>query len=355
MAILDVEKLLTELSPEAPCGEDLTYDPAYMELDRLAQGAPERQVGESIIPAEEPNWRQVAEAANELLTRTKGLRIIVHAALAALKLEGLPGLRDGLAVLRGVVERYWDTVYPQLDPEDPDPIERINIIASVLDPQTFIRAIRETPLCHSPQLGEFSLRHIMLARGEPGVLAAKGAPPVDGAQIEAAFKDTPTDELQATAQAVAEAVADVKGLDDWLTETVGSGGTRDLTPFRAILERVGKELQSALAQRGISAPSAAGEDTEAPAGEAAAPGGVAGPAVQRLSGEICSPQDVLAAFDKICRYYEAQEPSSPVPLLVRGAQRLVSKSFTEIIQVLTPEAIHQIESICGLDSGSATA
>ena len=71
--------------------------------------------------------------------------------------------------------------------------------------------------------------------------------------------------------------------------------------------------------------------------------------------DVQTPQDVLAALDKIIRYYERQEPSSPVPLLVRGAQRLVSKSFTEIIQVLTPEAIQQIESICGLDSGSATA
>ncbi|MBM4037667.1 MAG: type VI secretion system protein TssA [Planctomycetes bacterium] len=354
MAVLDVEKLLSPLSPDAPCGEDLAYDTAYMELDRLAQGTPERQVGESIIPAEEPNWRQVAEAANELLTRTKSLRVIVHAALAALKLEGLPALRDGLAVLRGVVERYWDTVYPQLDPEDPDPIERVNIIASLLDPQTFIRAVRETPLCHSVQLGQFSLRHIMLAHGEPGVLPEKGAPAVDGGQIEAAFKDTPSDELQATAQAAAEAVGHVQGLDDFLTQTIGAGQARDLTPFRAILERVGKELQNALAQRGLAAPVAGAEAAGAPAAEAGAPG-VAAQAVQPLTGEIRSPQDVLAAFDKICRYYEAHEPSSPVPLLVRGAQRLVSKNFTEIIQVLTPEAIRQIESICGLDSGSAPA
>ncbi|HUT32661.1 MAG TPA: type VI secretion system protein TssA [Planctomycetota bacterium] len=349
MAILDVEKFVTELSPEAPCGEDLTYDPAYLELERLAQRTPERQVGDAIIPAEEPNWRQVADAAVELLGRTKDLRIIIHATLAALKLEGLNGLSDGLAVLRGFVERYWETVHPQLDPEDPDPLERINIIAALIDAQTFIRGARETPLCGSPQLGRFSLRDIMLARGEPGVLRDRGTPPADPAQIDAAFKDTPTDVLQANAQAVAAAVAQVQAMDDFLTETIGANQTRDLTPFRAILERMGKELQGALAQRGIGAPAPA---TEA-AGEAAAgQQQAAGPSGPALSGDIRSPQEVLLAMDKICRYYEFHEPSSPVPLLVRGAQRLVSKSFTEIIQVLTPDAIHQIESICGLDSGS---
>jgi len=351
MAILDVEKLLTELSPDAPCGADMSYDAAYMELDRSAQGTPERQVGTSIIPAEEPNWRQVATAAVELLASTKDLRVATHAALAALKLEGFPGLRDGLAVLRGFVERYWEHVWPQLDPEDPDPLERINVIASLVDPQTFIRGVREAPLCKSVQLGQFTLRDIMLAKGEAGVLRAQGAAPPDPAQIEAAFKDTATDLLQTEAQAVAEAVAHVQAIDSFLTQAIGAGQTRDLTPFRAALERAGKELAAALAQRGIGQAPPAAEAGAAPAAgqaQGAAPG-------QPLAGDIRGPQDVLLALDKICRYYESHEPSSPVPLLVRGAQRLVSKSFPEIMKVLTPDALKQIESICGLDSGSAQA
>ena len=35
---LDIESLLAPISEEAPCGEDLTYDQAYMELERIAQG-----------------------------------------------------------------------------------------------------------------------------------------------------------------------------------------------------------------------------------------------------------------------------------------------------------------------------
>ena len=33
MADLDLDKLLAPISPDSPCGEDLSYDPGYMELE----------------------------------------------------------------------------------------------------------------------------------------------------------------------------------------------------------------------------------------------------------------------------------------------------------------------------------
>jgi type VI secretion system protein ImpA len=58
MAVLDVETLLAPISAEAPCGENLEYDPAYVALEGLVRGKPEQQVGDKIIPAEEPDWRE---------------------------------------------------------------------------------------------------------------------------------------------------------------------------------------------------------------------------------------------------------------------------------------------------------
>ena len=51
-----------------------------------------------------------------------------------LNTEGLAGLADGLAVLRGVVETFWDGFYPKLDPEDDnDPTFRVNILMGLCD------------------------------------------------------------------------------------------------------------------------------------------------------------------------------------------------------------------------------
>src|SRR3954468_817355 len=110
----DVAVALQPIGADAPCGPDLSYDPAYAELDRLSQGVPEREMGQQKIAAEPPDWKGLRQRCEELLTRTKDLRVAVYLTLARLQTEGLPGLASGLAVVRGLLERYWDCVHPQL-------------------------------------------------------------------------------------------------------------------------------------------------------------------------------------------------------------------------------------------------
>jgi len=351
MGIIDQERLLAEISPDAPCGEDLSYDPAYLELDRKAQGTPERVSAGVTLPAEEPNWRELADGCIEFLGRSRDLRLILYLTASALKLEGLPGLRDGVALLRGALEKHWDTAYPQLDPDDKDPTERVNVLVTLVHPAGFLRWVREVPLSDSRQAGSFCLRDIQIATGEVTVPPDPNRPQPDMALIEASFQDTVTEFLQAEAQTVTESIGHLAAIDSLLTEQLGVGNAPNLDPLPKLLEELGKVLQTQLAKRGYGAPPAEGEVV---AGAAAAAPGAAPAAGPALSGEVRSPQDVMMALDKICRYYELNEPSSPVPLILRRAQRLVSKSFIEIIRDLSPDAVQQIDVICGLDSGSSS-
>src|SRR5678809_489533 len=118
MSIIDVEKLLAPVDGENPVGADLSYDPSVMEIDQLAAGKPEQQVGDTIVPAEEPDWKELRSRCTEVLGKTKDLRVAMHLLVAAVKMDGLKGLCDGLALIRGILEKYWDKFYPQLDPED---------------------------------------------------------------------------------------------------------------------------------------------------------------------------------------------------------------------------------------------
>jgi type VI secretion system protein ImpA len=54
-------------------------------------------------------------------------------------------------------------------------------------------------------------------------------------------------------------------------------------------------------------------------------------------------------LDQICDFYSRSEPSSPVPLLLKRAQRLAKMSFFEIINDLTPDSISQLKVIAGKD------
>ena len=350
MASIDVDVLLREVSPEAPCGEDLSYDPAYTEMDTiLAQGQSTGMVAdEAADEVEGPDWRALHARCLELLASTKDLRVAVNLSLAALMEGGFEGLRDGLAVLRGLLDGFWDTVWPQLDPDDNnDPLERLNIISSLspapgayMDPMMFCQRTRQAPLVQSARVGRFSLADIESAGGGGGEEGESNS----AALINAAFEDSSSEALQSTARAIDEAIECIQAIEDTLTERVGVGQALDLSALRdGVLRKARGAMEDYLVRRGLSSGSTVEASDEPVAGGAAAP-------VAALSGEIRSPQDVLKAFEKICQYYEQSEPSSPVPLLVRRAMRLVSRSYLEIVRDLTPESIEQVERIGGIDN-----
>jgi len=66
-----------------------------------------------------------------------------------------------------------------------------------------------------------------------------------------------------------------------------------------------------------------------------------------MSGSIQSRDDVIRALGLICDYYRNHEPSSPVPLILQRAERLVNKDFMEIVTDLTPDAVTQLQVITG--------
>jgi type VI secretion system protein ImpA len=340
---MNVEALLSEVSPEAPCGENLEYDADYLELMRIAQGAPERQIGDTIVPAEEPSWRDVREQSVALFARTKDLAVAVRLGEALLRIDGMPGLRDGLAVINGLLARYWEQVHPQLDPSDGnDPTVRLNILAGLTDQAMFLSKLRAVPLTNSVTAGRYGLREIGWATGRstPPDNAVPPTPEV----IEAAFKDTAPEELQALVRTTDDVITLVKTLDTEIGNHIGAARGVDFEPLLRVLG----EIRSEVVRRApaMTATGAGAEGEGAPTGGAGA--GSSGNGRPAAPGEIRSPEDVVATIDRICDYYARTEPSSPVPLLLRRAQRLVGKGFVDIVRDLSPEVVAQILALGGI-------
>ena len=278
----------------------------------------------------------------------------MYLVLAALKMDGLAGLRDGLAVLQGLLERFWEHIYPKLDPEDDnDPLERINILQSLSpdtvsaqDPMKFKQRLAEVPLCNSPQMGRFNLRDIQVAKGEisvPGDEGTAGRMSV----IDAAFQDTATDELLTASQTTEEAIEHVATITTVFSKNAAQGQTPDLSDFQSILGNIHKCIQGYLAKRGYGEAGEEGAPADAAASGEAEKGGIS------LAGEIRSPKEALLAIEKVCQYFDRHEPSSPVPMLLRRAQRLVSKNFAEVIADICPDAMSRIEMIGGTSSSES--
>ena len=339
--MINAEDLLKPISGEKPCGEDLSYDPGFQELEVLIKGKPETQFS----AAEEPDWKALNERCLELWARSRDLRVATTLSLAVLKTDGLPAFRESLAIVKGLLDGYWDTCYPLLDPADNnDPTQRVNTIAALAtplatygDPMRLLERLREAPLTDSRQAGRISL--FQIANSETGTAGPNGQPALAAAQIDAAFRDTNSETLQKLNQSVTDSIKFVKDIDTFLTDKIGADKAPDLSELSKQLKEIQKRVAPYVG-------GAAADSTAVP-GEAGATGGTAAAASKAISGDVQSRQDVVRMLDKICEYYRRTEPSSPVPYILKRAQRLAEMDFMQIIDDMTPDAIGEINKITG--------
>jgi len=293
---------------------------------------------------QEPDWKELRKECLELWARSKHLRLAMTLSVAVLKTDGLPGFRQSLWLLKGMIEQYWDSFFPPLDPADNnDPTERVNIIASLATPVAslgddlkFLQRLREAPLAISVQMGKFGLADILASEaGQPG---PDGKPAPSSEQIGAAFRDTTPEQMQALNQAVTDSISLARGIDELLTKTVGADRAPDLSGLTRELKDIQKRMAPYL-------PSVEGAVAPGPDGQAAPTS--AGPARQAISGDIQSSDDVVKMLDKICQYYKQQERSSPVPKVLERVKRLAVMDFMDIIKDLSPDSVKEIQKITG--------
>lgn len=339
---MDLDALLQSHGEDAPSGEDLEYDPAFTELEIAAQPGEERQVGDEIIAAAEPDYKDVSAKASDILGRSHDLRVGIYMAEAQLRLNGFPGFAKAIGYVAGCVDQHWDTCHPQLDEDDGDPTMRVNAVLALTDPARILRGVRRAPLTKSRTFGMISLRDIAVADGEITAPADMETVP-DPAQVAAAFQDTDTDALREIGDAVASAHADVLAISGKFdAETPGQGP--DLDPLIKLLKQANGRLSGALGEPEAGGDDAA-TDADTGAGAAAAPSPVVGGSV----GGINSTTDVQNALDRIIAYYERTEPSSPVPLLLLRAKKLVGADFLSIVKDMAPSGIENVNLIGGIE------
>ncbi len=344
---MNLDRYLEPRSDTPPSGENLEYDQAFIEMEIAATPGQEQQKGDEIIPGEEPVWREVVEKASEVIGRSHDLRAGAVMAAALLNTEGLPGLADGIGYVRALLDRYWDSCHPLLDADDDnDPTMRINAVKGLAANDTVIRSLRRVPLTESRQHGRLSLREIQVAYGE--LPAPQGQAGPDKTIVRAAFEDTAPERREAILAGAKAAYQHVRGIDAiFLKQTPGYGPNLDELGklLQIIIRIVGEFVETA---EPVAEEPAPGEEEAQMSEEAAAPR-AASPRPSAAPGAIGSRDDVIAALDAIGRYYKDYEPSSPVPILLARARRLVKADFLEILKDLAPSGIDTVNMIGGLN------
>jgi type VI secretion system protein ImpA len=319
------KQLLQPISADQPCGQSLEDTPLLASFDGF------RLFGQSAPIEPAPAWTDIRSSALDALNKSKDLRLLAHLGTALLRTEGLPAFAETLSVASEWLATYWAQVHPQVDE---DAILRRNALNCFADPIAVVDGIRRVPLVSSRQHGTFSLRDIDIATGQ--MQPTNGEPRPDESRINAAFAAMPLEELTAMQQTAAGAIAALRRVDSVMRDGAGPGAAPDFDPLLAQLTRIDRLLRTQLAARPDAAP-ADGADAEA--GVAAAGGAV---------GPIKSRQDAIRALEAVAEFFRQTEPSSPIPLFIDRAKRLVSKDFLEVLADVAPDALAQARFAGGL-------
>jgi type VI secretion system protein ImpA len=216
---------------------------------------------------------------------------------------------------------------------------RVNSVVPLGDLQGVLGYFRTTPFVQSPRLGRFDLRDLRIANGTLKVTATEGEPQASLTEIEACCMDCAEDELVAVTAAISQSLENAKAIDGIFNDRVGTAGP-DFKNLLSEIYELKKFLEPQLARRLPAEGSA--ED-----GEAGEEGSGGGGGVRASNGAIAGPQDVMRRIDELCDYYTRNEPSSPVPLLLRRAQRLVGMDFMDLLKDLAPGGISELRVVSG--------
>jgi type VI secretion system protein ImpA len=330
---MSIEAEFTELdrpvSADHPCGQDLEDTQLLASFDTF------RLFGQLVPLPPETDWREIKVKSLEALQKSKDLRLLGHFAAAALRIDGWTGFFGSVGVAARWIKTYWADLYPHVDE---DAILRKNALNCLSDLMAVLDGLRRTPIVKNQQLGPISLRDVDLATGELAP-TGKDTAPANAAQVAAVFAAAKLEELRDLKACVETGTADLKAIDAAMVAFGGVQASPDFDPLFKVLVRVDKLLGDQLIARGAA--QAANPGVEA--GVSDAPG-----SQPTAVGAIKSRQDALRALDAVALFFRQTEPSSPIPMFLERAKRLIGKDFLEILADVAPDGLATARSVGGL-------
>jgi type VI secretion system protein ImpA len=324
-------ELRQPLSGDAPCGENLEDSQLLASFDAF------RLFGQSVPLNPAPVWRDLEAKSRAALNRSKDFRLLAHFGAAVLRTQGLPAFLSTLSVAAQWLNQYWTQVYPLVDD---DAILRKNALNSFADRMAIVDGVRRLPIVRHPVLGSFSLRDFEIATGH--LAAPDGEKVPEEAEVRAVLAASTADDLSTLQSSVLSALDAMKAIETKMREEGGSEAAPTFDPLITQLVQLQRLLTEGLAAHPGAANLATPVDTGSTS--TASSGTPRSGSLQSIN----SRQDAIHALDAVASYFRMNEPSSPIPLFIERAKRLVAKDFLEVLADIAPDALSQARSASGL-------
>ncbi len=397
MSSIDLDGLLVPLDGDNPCGPDLRGEPEFRDLE----DAP----GE-FSTLKPPELMKVVRRCTDMLARTKDQMPAIVATQAAVRAGDIETTKALLSFVRKVAETFWDDFHP--GPADEMAIGRINELSALARPAAMLLPLQRFGLVGlpAPSTTEFTAAVVEMALDPVPEWTSEDQEKLDArvasgtVSAAAARLARPNQEAARQLRGIMIAISDAERGRDAAADCLVSGFDADavrplamqlraalevrVTALRGLSDEIyalvdafesrmsdspsmGPVINQLKSMTGVSEaflerfpdPVAVVEDAAAadadPASESAggesAGGAVAGapPAAKRFSGDTPrSRTDVLVAIDAIVRYYSENEPTSPVPLMLKRVRNWVEMDFYRLVEEISPNSIDEIRRLLAI-------
>jgi len=349
--ILDFATLLAPISEDSPTGNDLRQDASplskYQSIKsaRSAARAAERQGMHDGETAEaDEHWRKIISLAPDILaTQSKDLEVASWLAEALIRRHGFQGLRDAFKLIHGLLENYWDGLYPM---PDEDGLETRTSPLSGLNGEgaegVLIAPIRKVPIAKGQNV--FSLWQYQQA------LDAQRAPDEQSrenkiAKLGFSVEDIEKSVNESSSEFFVNQFDDITAAID-IYKTVGQQLEKYCYPHEAPpirnITSILEECRGAISHIGkhklpVAAPSVA-ETVENTDTEQHSMPTTASQTQTSVAGAISSRASALAQLQEIANFFRKTEPHSPISYVIEKSIKWGSMPLNELIIELIPDS-----------------
>jgi len=314
---IDLSALLAPIPGERATGEDLRYAGLHDAIREERRADDGLEAGAWKRSPKSADWSHVVSLGTSALAgRTKDLQVAAWVAEALVRRHGLPGLREGLELVEGLLRVYWDGLYP---PAEDDLEARHNGLAW-LDQQLAL-ALRTVPLTETRAhtFGSWEAACATPRRGATGREDEEEQDDEedDGTSARAdAFRQAVAatsrhfyEDAIATARACREAL---QALRQTVDERFAGAGPS----LRAVAGAL-EDIETVLARLLVEKPPPASSETISAGMAAVESRAGAPPTRDEDDGDpVVSRVEAVRRMRGVARYFRLAEPHSPVAYLV---------------------------------------
>jgi type VI secretion system protein ImpA len=356
--VIDIDQLVAPVSDTLPAGpywrdDDKLSSELFPRVDTAIGVARsnERKKAESAYFKEdsierrnyvEPDWREVIDAAQQMLAHSKDLWVAAWLNEALAREFGFPGLRDGLQLIRRLCETYWDSIHPR-----PDDIDGIRNTTAQLNGDLLAKIIALMPITRdgltTADYDKSAEMEGLESESDRQSYRALGVIGIH--EFEARVRDSGQEFLQdlvADAQAASD---EFDALTKFLDERCGHDAPKSSNVKTAFEQTI--QLIRDLAGPFLPKPQA--ESSEGAEGQTVDPT----PAGQTAAKPTTWSRDfAFAEISRMADEFAKYEPNSPVSSILRQAVHVGRLNWADMIKSLLPDASDSLKEILKQTGGT---